>query len=136
MSMRESVRGLDHVGLVVPDTEQALALWRDRLGFAVVHAEVVNDGTVLLTHLDLGRVHLQLVQPLVRPHPLHEWLDRHGAGLHHLCFAVDSVDVAWQGDGVGIPPAQPAPHQGIRGRRSIFLDPRRSGGVQVELTGS
>ncbi|SCG37636.1 VOC family protein [Micromonospora coxensis] len=134
--MRDRIRGLDHIGLVVPDTEQALALWRDRLGFVVLHAEVVNQGSVLLTHLDLGAVHLQLVQPLVRPHPLHDWLDRHGTGLHHLGFAVDTVDVAWQGDGVGIPPAQPTPHQGVQGKRSVFLDTRCTGGVQLELTGS
>ncbi|RKN41054.1 VOC family protein [Micromonospora endolithica] len=136
MTLHERAAGLDHIGLVVPDTEAALSLWRDRLGFVVDHAEVVNEGGILLTHLDLGPVHLQLVQPLVRPHPLHDWLDRHGPGLHHLCFGVPDVGVAWQGDGVGVPPAQPAPHQGTRGRRAVFLDPAHTGGVQLELVGS
>ncbi|WBB54658.1 VOC family protein [Verrucosispora sp. WMMD573] len=136
MTMNERTTGLDHIGLVVTNTEEALALWRDLLGFSVDHAEVVNGGTVRLTHLDLGSVHLQLVEPLIRPHPLHDWMDRHGAGLHHLCFAVPDVEVAWTGDGVGVPPAQPAPHQGTRGRRAVFLDPACTGGVQLELVGS
>lgn len=45
--------GLDHLAILVADTEAALELWRDRFGFPVVLSEVVNDGTIRLTHLDL-----------------------------------------------------------------------------------
>lgn len=29
-------KGLDHLAIVVPDTEAALKIWRDRFGFPVV----------------------------------------------------------------------------------------------------
>ena len=57
-------KGLDHLAIVVPDTEEALKIWRDRLGFPVLLSEAVNNNTTLLTHLDLGNTHLQLVQPI------------------------------------------------------------------------
>ena len=57
-------QGLDHLAIVVPDTEVALKTWRDALGFPLLYSEVVNGGTVRLTHLDLGNTHLQLVEPL------------------------------------------------------------------------
>src|SRR5687768_13028821 len=44
-------KGLDHIAIVVPDTEAALKLWRDKLGFKVLFSEDVNGGTVRLTHL-------------------------------------------------------------------------------------
>ncbi|RME72395.1 MAG: hypothetical protein D6781_02330, partial [Verrucomicrobia bacterium] len=47
-------RGLDHLAIAVNDTEEALKLWRDTFGFPVLYSEVVNDGTIRLTHLDLG----------------------------------------------------------------------------------
>ena len=47
-------KGLDHLAIVVPDTDSALAIWRDRFGFPVLFSEVVNDGAARLTHLDLG----------------------------------------------------------------------------------
>ena len=71
--------GLDHLAIVVPDTEEALKTWRDRFGFPVLFSEVVNDGATRLTHLDLGNTQLQLVEPLKQDTPLAEWLQQHGA---------------------------------------------------------
>lgn len=129
-------QGLDHLAVVVDDTESALELWRDRFGFPVVLSEVVSDGTIRLTHLDLGNTHLQLVQPLSEGHPLWDWLDKHGTGLHHLCLAVDDVGVASEEAArLGLPPAESRPHQGTAGKLAIFLDLAATENVQVELTG-
>jgi methylmalonyl-CoA/ethylmalonyl-CoA epimerase len=129
-------QGLDHLALVVPDAEAALKLWRDRLGFPEVAREVVNDGTTLLVHLDLGNTHLQLVQPLTPEHPLQRWLREHGPGLHHFCLAVEDVAAAGQAlEAAGINPGEPKPHQGVQGKRALFLAPADTGGAQVELTG-
>ncbi|MBI3862480.1 MAG: VOC family protein [Planctomycetia bacterium] len=129
-------RSLDHVAIVVPDTEEALKVWRDRVGLTVLLSEVVNNGAIRLTHLDLGNTHLQLVQPLSAEHPLHAWLAQHGPGLHHLCFRVDDVGQALvELPPLGLPAAAPAPHQGTQGKRALFLDKSASQGVQLEVTG-
>jgi methylmalonyl-CoA/ethylmalonyl-CoA epimerase len=130
------LKGLDHFAIAVPDTEEALRLWRDRFGFPVVHQEKVNDGTVLLTHLGLGNTQLQLVQPLASNHPLHDWLRAHGPGLHHLCFAVDDVDVAAKSvASAGLPAGEAKPHQGTQGKRALFLSRSETQNVLVEFTG-
>ena len=127
-------RGLDHLAIVVPDTDEALKLWRDTFGFPLLYSEVVNQGTTRLTHLDLGNTHLQLVQPLTPDHPLHAWLAKNGgAGLHHFCLRVENVTDAQLS--APVPPAAPAPHQGTRGKRALFLDKTATHGVQVEITG-
>ncbi len=129
--------GLDHLAIVVPDTEAALAIWRDRFGFPVLLSEKVNGDTILLTHLDLGNTQLQLVQPLVDDHPLWKWLRAHGPGLHHFCLAVDDVGRAFEETAqLGLPPGEPQPHQGTQGKRALFLDPAATDDVQVELTGA
>ena len=125
-------QGLDHLAIVVPDTEAALKVWRDTLGFPVLYTETVNDGAVRLTHLDLGNTHLQLVQPLAANHPLHAWLAANGPGLHHFCLKVKDVDEAIKTSPV---PAAPKAHQGTQGKRAVFLDRAATQGVQVELTG-
>jgi methylmalonyl-CoA/ethylmalonyl-CoA epimerase len=128
-------RSLDHVAIVVPDTEAALEIWRDRVGLKVLYSEVVNNGALRLTHLDLGNTHLQLVQPLNSDHPLQAWLAKNGAGLHHLCFRVDDVGAAF----VELPqeglPVAAAPHQGTQGKRALFLDKSATQDVQLEVTG-
>ncbi|MBA3946072.1 MAG: VOC family protein [Herpetosiphonaceae bacterium] len=130
-------RGLDHLAIVVPDTEAALIIWRDRCGFPVLFSEKVNGDTVLLTHLDLGNTHLQLVQPLIADHPLWHWLETHGPGLHHFCMTVDDVGQALVDlPPLALPPGEPTPHQGTQGKRALFLDLAATAGVQVELTGA
>jgi methylmalonyl-CoA/ethylmalonyl-CoA epimerase len=125
-------QGLDHLALAVPDTEQALKLWRDTFGFRVLYREDVNGGSVRLTHLDLGNTHLQLVQPLTSDHPLQGWLAKNGPGLHHFCLKVDDVAAAQAASPVSTAPNL---HQGTEGKRALFLDKAATQGVQVELTG-
>lgn len=130
-------QGLDHVAIVVADTEEALQIYRDRLGLPVLYSEVVNNDTVRLTHLDLGNTHLQLVEPLVAGHPLQAYLREHGSGLHHICFKVENVDDAMEeAPQEGLDLAQEHPHQGTQGKRAFFLDSAKTGGVTVEVTGA
>ncbi len=124
--------GLDHLAIVVPDTDEALKLWRDQLGFPLLYSEDVMDATVRLTHLDLGNTQLQLVQPLTPDHPLQTWLKENGAGLHHFCLNVDDVAAAGATSPIATAPNL---HQGTKGKRALFLDRNATGGIQVELTG-
>ena len=129
-------KGLDHVAILIGDTDEALKLYRDRLGLPVLFTEVVNNGAVRLTHLDMGNTQLQLVQPLDESHPLYARLQQQGEGLHHLCFGVENVETAMAEAGEhGLEWAQARPHQAPRGRRAAFLDPASTGGVQMEITG-
>jgi methylmalonyl-CoA/ethylmalonyl-CoA epimerase len=125
-------QGLDHLAIAVPDTEEALTLWRDKFGFKVLYSEDVNGGTVRLTHLDLGNTQLQLVQPLTPDHPLQAWLAKNGPGLHHFCLKVEDVGGAQKHSPVATAPQL---HQGTQGKRALFLDKSATQGVQVELTG-
>lgn len=137
MSQKLDHLGLDHFAIVVPDTEAALAIWRDRFGFAILHSEKVADNSVLLTHLDLGNTQLQLVQPLTQDHPLQGWLRENGPGLHHFCLKVENIGAALEATArLALTNDSSAPHQGTQGKRALFLDKSAAMGVQVELTGT
>lgn len=125
-------RGLDHLAIAVSDTEEALKVWRDAFGFPVLYSEDVNQGTVRLTHLDLGNTQLQLVQPLTPDHPLQSWLAQHGPGLHHFCLKVEDVGEAMVASPV---PTAAKTHQGTLGKRALFLEKTATQGTQVEITG-
>ncbi len=129
-------QGLDHLAIVVPSTEDALKIWRDQLGFAVICSEVVNGGVVRLTHLDLGNAHLQLVEPLTPDHPLQAWLEKNGPGLHHFCLKVNDVGLAREELQAAGLAGIATPHQGTQGKRALFLTKSATQGVQVEITGS
>ena len=125
-------KGLDHLAIAVPDTEEALKVWRDTFGFPVLYSEEATGATLHPTHLDKGNTHLQLVQPLTPNHPLQTWLAKNGPGLHHFCLKVEDVGEAMQDSPVA---TAPQPHQGTLGKRAVFVDKSGTQGVQVEYTG-
>jgi len=127
-------KSLDHIAIVVQDTDEALKFYHDRLGLPIVVDEVIDSGGVRLTHLDLGNLHLQLVQPLTEDHPLCEYLQQRGEGLHHLCLLVDDVAETVSALPQGIAARSVPPHDGPNGRNAAFLDPETTRGVIWELT--
>ena len=78
------IRRLDHIAVVVSDTEQALLHFRDRLGLRVAAVDEPPEVPVRLTYLDLGNTYLQLVEPLDPGHATAVWLAENGEGLHHV----------------------------------------------------
>jgi methylmalonyl-CoA/ethylmalonyl-CoA epimerase len=128
-------QGLDHIAIVVSSTEDALAFYRDRLGFPVVASEIVNDPPVRLTHLDMGNAHLQLVEPMTPDQPLNDFLAQRGEALHHICFKVDNVPQAMADlPRHGLQPRAPIAHAGVNGRQAAFIDPAGTRGILIEIT--
>ncbi|MAU11575.1 MAG: methylmalonyl-CoA epimerase [Anaerolineaceae bacterium] len=128
-------KSLDHLAIVVRNTDEALKLYRDKLGLSVLFSEVLPDQPVRLTHLDMGNTHLQLVQPLTADHPLQAWLDEHGEGLHHFCFLVDSVEeTAKELPEKGMQSQDDPPRSGPNGRKAAFIDRTKTNNVLIEIT--
>ncbi len=126
---------VDHIALLVRDTETALKLYRDHMGLPELHSEVLDEVGVRLTHLDMGNVQLQLVQPLTPDHPLARHLEEHGEGFHHVCWKVDDIDQAISGLGdYEWRPKPNEPHPAPKGKRAAFIEPSLTGGHLWEMT--
>jgi methylmalonyl-CoA/ethylmalonyl-CoA epimerase len=125
------LRRLDHVAIVVRDTEDALRFYAGRLGLVVQSSEEIGSPHVRLTYLDAGNAYLQLVEPLDPDGPLGDWLREHGEGLHHICFGVDDVArtiAHLNDDGASVILGSG------RGRVSGFAATNRGDGVRIECT--
>ncbi len=125
------IRRLDHVGVLVGDTDNALEYFAGTLGLEVVHQEVVEAAAVRLTYLDAGNILLQLVEPLSDTSPLAGSSPRSGEGIHHLCFGVDDVSV--EAATLGNSHTDVQLGQG-RGRVSAFVPGAVHHGVRLECT--
>ena len=49
---------VDHIAVVVRDTDDALTFYRDQLQLPLILSEVLDEVGVRLTHLDMGNVRL------------------------------------------------------------------------------
>lgn len=125
------LKRLDHVAVVVRDTEAAVQHFSGSLGLEVVSSEELLEPKVRLTYLDLGNTLLQLVEPLDDSSAVAVALAENGEGLHHLCFAVESVVEA--ATALAEPPQAPMLGSG-RGRPSAFVAGAVRHGVRIECT--
>jgi len=131
--------GLDHVGIAVPDLDQAISFYRDQLGMQVTQREDNLDqqvAEVMLTTSEIAPAsnQLQLLMPLTESSVLNRFLMRRGAGLHHVAYAVSDVRSAstiLRHCGVRV--LYDAPRAGTRGSQINFVHPKDTGGVLLEL---
>ncbi len=125
---------IDHVGLAVPDLEEAVALHGARLGLAAGHRELLPAEGLEVAFFDLGGSSLELLAPTDPDTSLARFLGRRGPGLHHLAYRVADLEAElrlWRERGAELIDTRPRP--GARGRLVAFLHPRSLGGVLTEL---
>ncbi len=85
------LKRLDHVAVLVPDLDQALAFWQDQLGLSLDHVETVSSMAVKIAFLPLGESEIELVQPTTEDSGLAKYLAKRGPGLHHICIETDDI---------------------------------------------
>jgi methylmalonyl-CoA/ethylmalonyl-CoA epimerase len=128
---RTLLRRLDHVAIAVRDKDKALAYFSQTLGLALIHTDELEKPPVTLLYLNAGNILIQLLSPRADC-DLSRWLDEHGDGLHHVCFAVD--DVAAAINALSDPSAPPPDLGSGRGRISAFVQGDNPAGVLIECT--
>ena len=100
----------------------------------LVHRETIVDQGVKAALLDVGDSHVELIEPLSPDNGVGRFLQKHGAGLHHVAYRVESVDEALKACvAAGIRLIDEQPRTGIRDSRVAFLHPASTGGVLTEI---
>jgi methylmalonyl-CoA/ethylmalonyl-CoA epimerase len=125
---------IDHIGVAVEDLDQAVAIYRDKLGMPIEHRETVEQFGVEAVLLGIGDGHVELLEPVSSESAVGQFLERHGPGMHHVAYATDDIDAALvAARDAGLEPIDGRPRTGIRGSRVAFLHPKSTGGVLTEL---
>lgn len=125
---------LDHLAIAVPDLDAAMAFYRDALGLDVQRVEDVTREGVKVAFLPIGDSHIELVQPTRDDTGIVKWMAKHGAGMHHVCLAVEDIDAALARlASHGCELINPQPVTRDDGTRYAFIHPRSAFGVLVEL---
>ncbi|MCI4350302.1 MAG: methylmalonyl-CoA epimerase [Thermoplasmata archaeon] len=124
---------VDHLGIAVPDLARATALWAPALGVGTPPVEEVASQKVRVAFLEVGGVHLELLEPTSPDSAVGRFLESRGPGLHHLAFAVPSVnDALAAAERRGQRLIDRTARVGARGRRVGFVHPSGFEGVLVE----
>jgi methylmalonyl-CoA/ethylmalonyl-CoA epimerase len=124
---------VDHVGIVVHDIQAALAVYEAALGLTLDEVVDVPDQEVKIAFLPVGDSNVELVQPTTDDSGVAKFLNRHGEGVHHVCFEVEDIEAALARlRSHGVPLIDRQPRQVPHGRVA-FVHPKGTHGVLIEL---
>ncbi len=127
---------LEHVGIAVKDAAAVGELYRVLFGAAPYKEERVEREGVRTIFYDAGGTKVELLEATTPDSPIAKFLEKRGEGLHHLAFAVADVDaeiVRLKAAGFTLLADEAKP--GADNKRIVFLHPKGTHGVLVELCG-
>ena len=127
---------LNHVAIVVPDLEEAAALYRETLGATVSDPQPLPEHGVTTVFVELENARIELLHPLGEASPVENFLVRNpSGGVHHVCYEVQDIIAARDqlerrgarvlGNG--------EPEKGAHGKPVLFLHPKDFCGTLIEL---
>jgi methylmalonyl-CoA/ethylmalonyl-CoA epimerase len=127
---------IDHVGIAVPDLDEAKAFYHEKYGMTVAHEETNEEQGVREAMVRVGDTDscIQLLAPLSPESTIAKFLDRSGPGLQQLAYRVEDIDaVCATLRERGLRLLYDDPKRGTSNSRVNFIHPKDAGGVLVEL---
>ncbi len=106
---------------------------RDVLGMPAVHLGNADGATI--AGVKAGESLVELLEPQSDNSPIGKFIAKRGAGIHHICFAVDDLDAMLDKcRQAQVRLIDETPRLGAEGKRIAFLHPSSTGGVLIELS--
>jgi methylmalonyl-CoA/ethylmalonyl-CoA epimerase len=128
---------LNHVGIACPSIDDQVAMYGRLFGATVsTPAFDLPAQGVRVAFIDVANSQLELIEPLGADSPIHGFLKKYpNGGQHHVCFEVKDIIAArdaMRARGATVL-GTGEPRLGAHGVPVIFVHPRDTGGVLVEL---
>jgi methylmalonyl-CoA/ethylmalonyl-CoA epimerase len=127
---------IDHVGIAVPDLDEAIAFYRDTFGVVSVHEETNEEQGVREAMLAVGdgTTRIQLLAPLNEDSTIAKFIGRNGPGVQQVAYTVEDIDaVSKTLRDRGMRLLYDQPRRGTSDSRVNFIHPKDARGVLVEL---
>ena len=128
---------LNHVGVAVPDIEAAKQTYRDLYGVAdseITETRELAAQGVKFAFVNVANSQIELIEPLGENSPIRKFLEKNPAGgQHHVCFEVADIYAARDEMVKRGATVLNEPRIGAHGTPIIFVHPKNSNGVLIEL---
>mgnify|MGYP006136550167 FL=1 len=128
------ILGIEHIGIAVKDLNESSSFWGNILNILHSHSESVKSESVNTKIYDTSRGKIELLTSMESNSPIDKFIRNRGPGIHHVCLEVDDVYQAIiELKSSGIEVLNDIPKIGVEGFKVIFIHPKCTGGVLVEL---
>ena len=126
---------LNHVGIAVPSIETAAKIYKNLYGVVnITEPGELPAQAVRFCFVNLPNSQIELIEPLGENSPIDNFLVKNPkGGQHHVCFEVDDVHLAKKEMEEKGAKVLNEPRIGAHGTLVIFVHPKDSSGVLIEL---
>ena len=130
---------IDHVGIAVPDLDEAIKYHSEKFGWRELHREENEEQGVAEAMIGTGEqgpesAKIQLLAPLNENSTIAKFIDKKGPDLQQLAYRVKDIDHVMEVlKERGVRLLYPEPKRGTADSRINFVHPKDAGGVLLEL---
>lgn len=125
---------IEHIGIAVTNLEEAIAYYTKVLGLECYAVEEVADQKVKTAFFKVGDTKIELLESTDPEGPIGKFIEKKGAGVHHIAFAVPDVAQALKdAENNGVQLIDKQPRKGAEGLNIGFLHPKSTLGVLTEF---
>ena len=123
-----------HIGIAVKDTSSSTTLFERLLGVKPYKTEKVLSEGVSTTFFRLSDQKIELLSSINKGSAIEKFVESKNEGIHHIALLVDSLESEINRlEGLGFQFISKAPKEGADNKRIVFLHPKSTNGVLVEL---
>lgn len=128
------MRKIEHIGIAVADLEKSNQLFARLLGKAHFKTETVDGEGVETSFFQVGDTKVELLQATRPDSPISKYLEKKSEGVHHIAFEVMDIQAEVERlKAAGFEILNETPKRGADNKLVVFLHPRSTNGVLVEL---
>ncbi|MDE6242469.1 MAG: VOC family protein [Muribaculaceae bacterium] len=82
---------IEHIGIAVPNLDEAIAYYENVLGLKCYKKETVADQKVTTAFIKVGDVKIELLEATSPDSTIAKFIEKNGGkgGMHHMAFAVE-----------------------------------------------
>mgnify|MGYP001403580366 FL=1 len=128
------MKRIEHIGIAVENLDQSIDLYTKLLNVECYKTEEVASEKVITAFFKSADQKIELLASTDPEGPIAKFLARKGPGLHHIAFAVEDIHVEIDRlKSQGFVFVSETPKRGADNKWVVFVHPKSSGGVLVEL---
>lgn len=125
---------IDHLGIAVQSLDETLKFYNDILGLPLKGIEEVESQKVRVAFIPIGESKFELLEPTDPESSIAKFIEKKGAGIQHVAVRVDNIEAEIERlKSAGVQFIGEKPTQGAGGAKIIFVHPKSTNGVLLEL---
>lgn len=125
---------LEHIGIAVKSLGISDELFTKLLGKESYKKETVEREGVVTSFYETGESKIELLEASNPESPISKFIDKRGEGIHHLAFGVENIlNEVERLKKEGFQFISEEPKEGADNKLVVFLHPKSTNGVLVEL---